>query len=48
MDLHDGDERCIEVVVFGFLGVQDLDGESTTGDGEDGTTVEIACKLFSI
>ena len=36
VDLHDGDERGVEVVRLGSLGVEDLDGEGAPGDGEDG------------
>ena len=48
MDLHDGDEGSVEVVAFWLLGVENFDWESTTGDGEDGTAVEVFGKLFGI
>ena len=48
MDLHDCDERGVEIVGFRFFGVEDFDGESTTGDGEDRTFEEIFRELFGI
>jgi hypothetical protein len=48
MDLHYGDQRSVEIVVLGLLGVKHFNGECSTGDSEDGTTVEISSKLFGI
>ena len=48
MDLHDGDEGCIEVVGFWLLGVKDLDRIRASGDGEDGTSKEVFGELLSI
>jgi len=41
MDLHDCDESGVEVVGFGFFGVEDFDGEGVSGDGEDGAAEEV-------
>ena len=41
MNLHHRDESGVEVVGFGFLGVEDLDGEGVSRDGEDGATEEV-------
>jgi len=48
MDLHDGDKRRIEVIRFGFLGIQDFDGIGSTRDSEDGTTKKVFGELFGI
>lgn len=48
MDLHDCDERGVEIVAFGLLRVQDFYRVGTAGDGEDGTLEEVFRELFSI
>lgn len=48
MDLHHGDQRSVEIVVLGLLGVKHFDGECSTRDGENRTTVEISSKLFGV
>lgn len=48
MNLHDGDEGGVEVVGFGFLGVEDLDGIGTSGDGEDGAAEEVLGELLGV
>mmetsp|Transcript_231 Transcript_231/g.408 ORF Transcript_231/g.408 Transcript_231/m.408 type:complete len:217 (-) Transcript_231:825-1475(-) len=41
VDLHDGDERGVKVVRLGRLGIEDLNGEGATWDGEDGALEEV-------
>ena len=41
VDLHHGNERSIEVVTLGVFGVQDLDRERATGNGEDGAVEKV-------
>ena len=48
MDLHDGDERGVEVVRLGSLGVEDLHGEGAPGDGEDGALEEVGRVLLRV
>lgn len=48
MDLHDRDQRSVEIVVLGLFGIEHFDRECSTGDSENGTTVEISSKLFSV
>lgn len=48
MDLHDGDERSVQVVAFGFFGVEDLNGIGSPRDGEDGAFEEVFRELFSV
>ena len=48
MDLHDGDKRCIEVIRFRFLGIQNFDRISSTRNSEDGTAIKVFGKLFGI
>ena len=48
MNLHDRDERSVEVVRFGLLGVENLDGVSASGNSEDGTAEEVFGELFSV
>jgi hypothetical protein len=48
VDLHDGDQRCIQVIAFRLLGVKDFDRERSTGNGENGTAVEVLGELFGI
>ena len=48
MDLHHGDERRVEVVGLGRLGVQDFDGEGAPRDGEDWALEEVGGVLLSI
>jgi hypothetical protein len=48
MDLHDGNERCVEVITLGFLGIQDFHGICSTWDSENGTTEEVLGELFSV
>ena len=47
MDLQNGDERCIEVIRFRFLGIKDFDGISLR-DTEDWTAKKVFGKLFGI
>jgi hypothetical protein len=48
MDLHDGDQRGIQVIALGLLRIEDLDRERSTGNGENGTAVEVLGELFGI
>lgn len=48
MDLHNSDETHIQVVSFGFSGVQDLNWEGSSWDGEDGGFEEILGELDGI
>jgi len=48
MDLHDGDQRGIEIIVLWLLGVENLDGECSTRNGEDRAPVEIPGELFGV
>jgi len=48
MNVHDGDEGCIEVVAFGFATVQNLDGIGATRNGEDRAVVEILREFLGI
>ena len=48
MDLHDGDEGRIEVVVFGFFDVQDVDWEHSARYGEYGTAEKVFRKFLSV
>ena len=48
MDLHDGDEAGVQVVRLGLLGVQDLHGVRSPGDGEDGSFVEVLGELDGV
>ena len=48
MDLHDGDERGVEVVGLGLLCVEDLDRVRPAGNGEDGASEEVLRELLSI
>ncbi len=46
--LHDRDQRCVHVVAFRLLGVQDLHGVHAAGDGENGAPKKIGGKLFRV
>ena len=48
MDLHDGDERGIEVIRLWLLRVEDLHREGTAGNSEDRTSKEVLRELLSI
>ena len=48
MDLHDGYERRVQIIRFGFLCVQNFDRKCSTWDGEDGCFHEILRKLDGI
>lgn len=48
MNLHHGDERCVEVIAFGLFRVQDLDGVRSTGNREDRAAEEVLGELFCI
>ena len=48
MNLHDSDKCSIQIIGFGLFRVHDFDRESSAGNRENGTTVEIFGELFSV
>ena len=48
MDLHDSNERGVEVICLGFLRVEDLDRICPSGDREDRSFEEILRELDGI
>ena len=48
MNLEDSDDASIDVVSFGSFSVEDLDGETSTWNAEDGGLVEKVGKLFRV
>lgn len=48
MNLHDSDERRVQVIGFGLFRVKNFDRVCATGDGENGTTTEVFGELLRI
>lgn len=48
VDLHDRDQTGVQVVRLGFSGVQDLHGERSSRDGENGSFKEVLGELDSV
>ena len=48
VNLHDGDQRGVHVVLLGSTRVQDFHGEGAARDGEYGALEEVARKLVGV
>lgn len=48
VDLHDRDQTGVQVVRLGFSGVQDLHGERSSRDGENGSFKEVLGELDGV
>lgn len=48
MNLHDGYVGSVQIVSFRFAGVENLDGECSSGNGEDGSSEKVLGELDSV